>query len=340
MDEIRHNVFASELYLRLHQTNPDVDLTPLTEINPRSASTIAGAAMQSWNWLINTVADKYGMSFMRRGDRAPILTFYKAAQYQFDAESVGGMLDGMNRDKWVADKATKLMYLTNQLYPMNQRTGFQRRKDILSKMVGLFSGQQQKQLNLALQSYADYLVTPTTENKWRLTGAIGFGIIFSAFGTALVHALMKGLRDSIKPGDDDDDDEKQGEMLFDYFRTDLIRNLTGNVPGIPTELFNTFITYIDKQYWTDKPADIPPLSSLTELMEGLGEMHNGMTMDADGSIKSEYEQAKSIHRGLVMINRNAAQLLGIPFEFARQFENTVLYSIKPEKPMAKSKKAF
>lgn len=238
--------------------------------NPGSAG-VAGARA-----VLHTISD-FGLGAVRRSDRAVLLSFWKAAQYQTEADiaagtlmdDTGSVVTSMNDDaalKRVADLTERLVYDTNQMTSESDRTPLQRDRSLASTLIGLYSGQQQRLVNTFMQKYADWLHTPAGAAKdaaFNQMLFVGFNnIVLNAGMMAVISMMWKMVQDAISG---DDRDKEYGQTLA----WDTARGILGSFPSLPTEAVVMITTMTDNQKWSSGLIEYAPGEAVAQTVSGI-----------------------------------------------------------------------
>jgi hypothetical protein len=227
---------------------------------------------------IHDVSD-VGLRWVRASDRAVILSFWKAAQYQVQdkiakgelRDSLGNPITDFSSDaalREVARLTEELTYATNTMSGEGNSTPLQRNKGLAGAMLGLYSGQQQKLVNTCVKAIDAYLKAraigdPDVDQLrdkaiWTVTNLL----LFNAVGVGMVNLLYR-LLSGLLTGD-----EPQEDMLTSL-SWDVGRGLLGSVPSVPTELMIAASTWIDGPRWSDEVLGYAPGQSFERVVDGM-----------------------------------------------------------------------
>ncbi|GAB3969577.1 hypothetical protein GCM10028806_16040 [Spirosoma terrae] len=227
---------------------------------------------------IHDVSD-VGLRWVRASDRAVILSFWKAAQYQVQdkiakgelRDSLGNPITDFTSDaalREVARLTEELTYATNTMSGEGNSTPLQRNKGLAGAMLGLYSGQQQKLVNTCVKAIDAYLKAraigdPDVDQLrdkaiWTVTNLL----LFNAVGVGMVNLLYR-LLSGLLTGD-----EPQEDMLTSL-SWDVGRGLLGSVPSVPTELMIAASTWIDGPRWSDEVLGYAPGQSFERVVDGM-----------------------------------------------------------------------
>lgn len=227
---------------------------------------------------IHDVSD-VGLRWVRASDRAVILSFWKAAQYQVQdkiakgelRDQLGNPITDFTSDaalQEVARLTEELTYATNTMSGEGNSTPLQRNKGLAGAMLGLYSGQQQKLVNTCVKAIDAYLKAraigdPDVDQLrdkaiWTATNLL----LFNAVGVGMVNLLYR-LLSGLLTGD-----EPQEDMLTSL-SWDVGRGLLGSVPSVPTELMIAASTWIDGPRWSDEVLGYAPGQSFERVVDGM-----------------------------------------------------------------------
>src|SRR5690606_2009938 len=94
----------------------------------------------------------------------------------------------------VAYLTEELMYKTNQIGEVAESTRLQRSGSILSRLIGLYSGQTQRLFNQSLQNVFDYIADPSSKTKskmfWSLSNNFVMNTLYVSLATS-VYGILK-----------------------------------------------------------------------------------------------------------------------------------------------------
>ncbi len=268
---------------------------------------------------LHTVSD-YGLGAVRRSDRAVILSFWKAAQYQVQADiDAGKMLDAAGNPvtsmasdeamKQVASLTEQLLYETNQMTSESDRTPLQRDKSLASTLIGLYSGQQQRLLNSFIQRYADWVhAAPGSTEKneaFNKMAWVGFNNI--VLNAALMAVISMMWRMAMKMITGDDRPEEWGKTMA----WDTARGVLGSFPSIPTEAVIMLTTMTDNQQWSSGLVEYSPGEALGQVVNGLQESVRYLAED------DEAKKAKLLNQIVYNLADGGTKLTGLPNNLGR-----------------------
>jgi hypothetical protein len=281
--------------------------------NPASG-TVAGVRAA-----LHTVAD-YGLGAVRRSDRAVLLSFWRASQYQVQADiAAGKMVDAngnpvtdMNSDeamKRVADLTERLVYDTNQMTSESDRTPLQRDRSLASTLIGLYSGQQQRLLNSFMQRYADWVHaapgTPEKETAFGQMAWVGFNNIVLNAALMAVISMMWRLATKMITGDDREEDYAQ------TLAWDTARGVLGSFPSLPTEGIVMLTTMTDNQKWSSGLIEYAPGEAVGQVINGLQQSVRYM------SEEDEVKKTKLLNQLVYNLADGGTKLTGVSNNLGR-----------------------
>lgn len=225
---------------------------------------------------LHTISD-YGLGAVRRSDRAVIISFFKAAQYQVAddiakgklTDAAGNAVTDVNSDEAkdrVSELTEALVYDTNQMNSELDRTPLQRDRSLASTLIGLYSGQQQRLLNSFIQRYARWIHAPAGAQKNEAFNQmlwVGFNnIALNAALMALISMMWRMLMKTIT-GD------KRPEEYAQTFAWDTARGILGSFPSIPTEGLVMLTTMTDNQKWSSGLIEYAPGEAVAQVINGM-----------------------------------------------------------------------
>jgi hypothetical protein len=186
----------------------------------------------------DAVSEDYGMSPIRRGDRAVIPGYIEAARLQTDAQVKARTLKKADQDAEMARIVTETVYGTNQMSDIADLTGMKRDSNFITKIIGLYSGQTQKLFNQLLQASVEYIKFGSTASPdqrkamWdKLRGSMISNLIINPMWLAAVTGGYSFLL-KLLAGDEPEDES----FYFRKFGWDYARSLGGVVPGITEQV--------------------------------------------------------------------------------------------------------
>ncbi|MGG7664054.1 hypothetical protein [Dyadobacter sp. BHUBP1] len=222
----------------------------------------------------DAISEDYGMSPIRRGDRAVILGYIEAARLQTDAQVKAGTLKRADQDAEMARIVTETVYATNQMSDIADLTGMQRDSNFITKVIGLYSGQTQKLFNQLLQAGVEYIKfgaqASASDRKamWnKLRGSLVSNLIINPMWLAAVTGAYSVLL-KLLAGDEPEDEE----FYFRKFGWDYARYLGGVVPGIAEQVTSYVISHIDNEKWQQDFFEVPGLETVDMAYDGLEDL--------------------------------------------------------------------
>ncbi|WP_097125236.1 helicase-related protein [Spirosoma fluviale] len=235
-------------------------------LNSRTLTNGQKALRQFDEW--NT---EYGLAAMKRADRAVILAYYTAAKLQANSE---GLAEGSDQ-YWdrVADLTERTLYATNQMSNLAEQTPMQTSTDFVAKILGLYSGQQQKLLNTVLQSLNRYVKTGEGSSEAKaalvqMAKTFGWAVVFNAAWVAGISAGSAALM-AILSGDE----PKSWEETKRRIGFDFVRNIAGTVPGLGQQAVEYYLSQMDDRPGTDPLLQITAAENLQtglDILSGMG----------------------------------------------------------------------
>jgi hypothetical protein len=258
---------------------------------------------------IDTWSDSYGKGMMLRADRGVILSFLEAARLQATAEGLDPRIDAY--DSRVADLTERVMMSTNQMTNLSEQTQQQLSTDFFAKIVGLFSGQQQKLLNTVLQSMTTWIKTgegtPEAAAAFKkLAAAFSTGVVFNALYVAILGGLFSALMAALSG-----DDPKPDEEIVEQIGWDFARGVASMVPGMGQIAADYFISQHDLIRGNEEMVDVLAIQSIAEGVD---------MVNAIGNIwlaESEEKREKAQDSALYYFTTFAAHTTGLPASLTR-----------------------
>ena len=236
----------------------DVELGDIVKTNALDKAQKGLAKMDEWT-------QEYGLAAMKRADRAVILSFVSAAKQQASAE-------GLSQDSdefWdrVADLSEKTVYMTNQMSYISEQSQMQASTDFFSKILGLYSGQQQKLVNQVMSALTNWIKADSgsqeAEVAWkRLAHAFGWSVLFNSIWVATVSTGVSALM-AILSGREPRDDWQES------IGWNFIHNIIGSVPGLGSEAVDFWASQHDNIRGNESMLDVTALQTLERGMEAL-----------------------------------------------------------------------
>lgn len=286
----------------------------MDDLKANPASAVVGGARK----VLHTVAD-FGLGAVRRSDRAVLLSFWKAAQYQTQADIAAGTLTDENGMpitdmtseaalKRVADLTERLVYDTNQMSSESDRTPLQRDRSLISTLIGLYSGQQQRLVNTFMQKYADWLHTPdgpAKQEAFNNMAWVGFNNILLNAALMAVISLMWRLVQKAITGDDRP--EEYGQTLA----WDTARGVLGSFPSLPTEALVMLTTMTDNQKWSSGLIEYAPGEAVAQTISGLQQAVSYVAED------DEAKKVKLLNQLTYNLADGTTKLSGLPNNLSR-----------------------
>ena len=197
--------------------------------------------------------ENIGMAPMRYTDRAVILTYYLASKDQANDEVAGGVIPQAEYEQRVAEILESALYATNQMNKVADMTTMQTSTNWLAKLLGLYSGQTQKLLNVFVQAFINAAQHPNDkEAKTRLRKAFISNVFVVPLHLATVTTVWAALK-AIANGDEPKDWEESRED----FGWNMLRNIGSIVPGLSEQVVTTVISSIDNEPWNDSLLQYP-----------------------------------------------------------------------------------
>ena len=277
LDELAQNPYMATIMDRLVGADEAYLGRPtMDDLKMQPANAVLGTVRHATHTIAN-----YGLRWVRASDRAVILSFWKAAQYQVaDKIAAGTLVDGKgtlitdaNSDaalREVARLTTELTYATNTMSGDGNATPLQRNKGLAGAMLGLYSGQQQRLGATCVAAINDYLKArhlgdPGADKLrdraiWTATNLL----LFNAVGVGLINILFRSLTGLL----DDKPLPTPEEALADL-SLDVTRGLVGTVPSVPSELIIAASTWVDGPKWSDDVLGYAPGQSFQRVVEGM-----------------------------------------------------------------------
>ncbi|GAB3539402.1 hypothetical protein [Spirosoma fluminis] len=220
-----------------------------------------------------------GLRWIRAADRAVILSFWKAAQYQVTDKVAKGLLKDTSGQivtdtksdyalREIARLTEELTYATNTMSGEGDASALQRDRSITGAILGLYSGQQQRLFSTCVSAVNDWLKAraigdPTVDQlRDRAIWTSANLLLFNAVGVAMVNLLYKALTGLLTG------EEPQEEVLASL-SWDVGRNLLGSVPSVPTEVLIAASSWVDGPRWSDEVLDYAPGQSFEQVVKGL-----------------------------------------------------------------------
>ena len=184
--------------------------------------------------------DQFGMAGIRKNDRAVILSLVAAAKLQATEEGLKA-----NTEPWwgrVADLSTEVMYKTNVMNQLSEKSPAQTSFSFLNKMLGLFAGQSFTIGNLVMSAMTGWTKTEsgTEESNQaliKLGKTVGYGVMVNALYTAIAGVLASTFM-TILGGDEPKSlDENMERIGYDF-----LRNVTGTFPSFGSAAIDFLIS--------------------------------------------------------------------------------------------------
>lgn len=251
-----------------------------------------------------------GLSAMRMNDAAVIIAFVRAARAEVtDMVRDGRLVDAQNNPvtdvespdalRLISEKASELIYRTNNMYMENDKTPLQRSNNILHKSIGLFSSQPQKISNLFAQRFmsaAQANFTDEIKNKTMRSTMIWAMLAGAALQSSIT--IMYGI---LRNGYDE---EREYELDFFY---EFIRNFTGMFPSLSVEVLNGLLSALDNAPWTGDIASNPVFSLLENAIKATAALKESMDED-----KPEFIRDRKYQEGVRQGADALAKIFGAP----------------------------
>ena len=263
---------------------------------------------------------EYGLAAMKRADRAVILAYYTAAKLQ--AQSEGLTVDTPDNaarfhDR-VADLTERTLYATNQMANLTEQTPLQTSTDFVAKILGLYSGQQQKLLNTVLQSLNKYVKTGEGSEQAKaalvqMAKTFGWAVLFNAGWVSLISAGSAALM-AILSGDD----PKNWEETKTRMGWDFVGNVAGTVPSLGSQAVEYWISQIDDRPGTDPLLQITAAENLQTGLDIISGAANYLLAE-DAAVRD-----KKLDSLIYDVTDFTAKSTGIPSSLARLIREHLL----------------
>jgi hypothetical protein len=265
IDEIGNNPHASVIYNRIvGRYTADTEI--FDTVRNLAGSKVKQAAMQTLS-ATRDFLDNVGMSAMIRMDRVTIVAQYRAAKAQAMAEGFTG--DDLLRR--TAELGEKLMYATNVMGSVGDRTQLQLSTNVFDKMLGIFTGQSQKMTNTVMQNWFEM----KESGSYTGSEAIAFHksfvnmILINAMGMALIDALRRMLNDAIYKTEEERKKQKAEYFTPQQLGTSFVNNLTGYRPSLTSQTVAMVSSSLDKDPWQEGAANFMGLEYFERIAKGL-----------------------------------------------------------------------
>lgn len=295
----------------LSSNTAGVDIDDVHKIGLRDTrQTPLSVAIKGYNSAMDHISS-YALEPMRRGDRLIIAAIYKAAKDQVSDlvnsgslfDSNGNMITDINHIEAIQEidrLATDLVYKSNNMHAMNDRTPIQNSTSMIIRGLSLFSSQPQKIFNTMTQTLLrsaqsghqdPYLVDNAMKQ-------FTYGIIIASIYQASVTTLWGIMRNGY-------DEEKDYRLDISI---DFIRTILGMTPNFPITVISGLLTTFDDRSWSDSSVGTPVIfdmaSDLIKLSEAMSE-----SMDEEKPAYLRERAMRNFERdGVNMLSR----VLGFP----------------------------
>lgn len=259
-------------------------------------------AFDQWN-------TEYGLAAMKRADRAVILSYYTAAKHQAIGE---GLAEGTDQ-YWdrVADLTERVVYATNQMSNLTEMTPMQTSTDFIAKILGLYSGQQQKLLNTVMQAVNHYVKTgegsPEAVAALKQLGVVfGWSVVFNAAWLAAISAGSAALM-AILSGDP----PRPWEETKTRIGYDFLRNIAGTVPGLVQQAIEYWLSQVDDRPGTDPLLLITAAENIQTGLDAISGMAGYITAE------DEAKREKALDSVILNVTNFASKATGTPASVVR-----------------------
>lgn len=251
-----------------------------------------------------------GLSAMRMNDAAVIIAFVRAARAEVtDLVRNGKLLDAENNPitdvespkalRLIAEKASELVYRTNNMYMENDKTPLQRSNNILHKSIGLFSSQPQKISNLFAQRFMSAAQDGFKDEEKNKT--MRSTMVWAMLAGATLQSSITIMYGILRNGYDE---EREYELDFFY---EFIRNFTGMFPSLSVEVLNGLLSAIDNAPWTGDIASNPVFSLLENAIKATAALKESIDED-----KPEFIRDRKYQEGVRQGADALAKIFGAP----------------------------
>lgn len=248
--ELHRRRFATVIERVLYSQNAyvgGVDLDKVT-FNSKGLGLMQKLFGRADQWMENI-----GMAPMRISDRAVILSYYLAAKEQVQDEVNAGIVPPAQSNQRIAEVLESALYATNQMNKVADMTTMQTSTNWLTKLLGLYSGQTQKLLNVFMQAFVNWAHNPQdVEAKARFRKAfISNAIVVPMYlaGVTTLWSVLKAIANGDEP--------KDYSYYQDQYLWNIVRNVSSVVPGLSEQVGTTIISNFDNEPWNDGLLEYP-----------------------------------------------------------------------------------
>ncbi|WP_041258002.1 DEAD/DEAH box helicase family protein [Fibrella aestuarina] len=249
------------------------------------------------------------MSAMRRADRAPILYYVQAAQLQASAEGLQ-----QNSDAWwdrVAHLTERVVSETYNTDSLAERTPMQLSEQFFTRMLGMYSSQQQKIAGLVIRAMIGYTkATPGTPEakaaRAKLLQTLGYGVLANAVYVGAVSAGTSVIMAMLSGGEPPEADKLTERVMFDS-----LRNVSGTFPGLGTLFVEYAINKVDGVGGNEQLYEVPSLSNMQQGVDAVL---------AAGRYMTEEDEKKAAQAGDTFVRKSTdfvSKWVGLPSTVTR-----------------------
>lgn len=282
--------------------------------NPKDAGSRREKAANIWRRMTSLV-DQYGLEPMRQSDTATIASLYRAAEIDVEQDILEGRLkvdlNSKEAQDLIGQRATELVYATNNMYMLNDKTHLQRNASPFAKMVTLFSSQPQKIFNTLVQTYiaaAEQNFENEHLNKV-MQKQLGIGVFSVSIASSLIGMAWGGLRHGF---------DREPEEYASAFVFDTIRNIAGLAPGVTSEVGIGVLSTVINPFYTSTVSGNAVIENYNDIIGGIKSSIDAATAEEAYLTERYKRDAARVLPGSI------AKMLGVPYVFGGYLRNQIL----------------